>query len=57
MEELIWVGPALIFGLLAVRTGLPPMVGYLVGGFVLNIFGVSDPVFLTTIGNIGVIFN
>jgi predicted Kef-type K+ transport protein len=54
MEELIWIGPALIFGLLAVRIGLPPMVGYLVGGFVLNIYGMSDPVFLTKMGNLGV---
>jgi len=54
MKELIWIGPALIFGLLAARIGLPPMVGYLIGGFVLNIFGVSDPVFLTKIGNLGV---
>mgnify|MGYP001545385083 CR=1 FL=1 len=54
MEELIWIGPALIFGLLAVRIGLPPMVGYLVGGFVLNIYGISDPVFLTKVGSLGV---
>ena len=54
MKELIWIGPALIFGLMAARIGLPPMVGYLIGGFVLNIFGVSDPVFLTKIGNLGV---
>jgi len=54
MKELVWIGPALIFGLMAARIGLPPMVGYLIGGFVLNIFGVSDPVFLTKIGNLGV---
>jgi predicted Kef-type K+ transport protein len=54
MEELIWIGPALIFGLLATRMGLPPMVGYLIGGFILNIYGMSDPVFLTKIGNLGV---
>jgi len=54
MEELVWIGPALIFGLIATRTGLPPMVGYLIGGFVLNISGISDPVFLTKIGNLGI---
>ena len=54
MKELIWIGPALIFGLMAARIGLPPMAGYLIGGFVLNIFGVSDPVFLTKIGSLGV---
>ncbi len=54
MKELIWIGPALIFGLMAARIGLPPMVGYLIGGFVLNISGISDPVFLTKIGNLGI---
>jgi len=54
MKELIWIGPALIFGLMAVRIGLPPMAGYLIGGFLLNIIGISDPIFLTKIGNLGV---
>jgi predicted Kef-type K+ transport protein len=54
MQELIWIGPALIFGLMAARIGLPPMVGYLLGGFILNIYGMSDPVFLTKVGNLGV---
>jgi predicted Kef-type K+ transport protein len=54
MQELIWIGPALIFGLMAARIGLPPMVGYLLGGFFLNIYGMSDPVFLTKVGNLGV---
>ena len=30
MNDLIWIGPALVFGLLAVRIGLPPLVGYLI---------------------------
>jgi hypothetical protein len=29
MNDLYWIGPALISGLLAVRFGLPPLVGYL----------------------------
>ena len=42
MNELYWIGPALVSGLLAVRFGLPPLVGYLIAGFVLNALGFND---------------
>jgi len=54
MDDLLWVGPALIAGILAVRFGLPPMVGYLLAGFALNFSGVIDHDRLTMIGNLGV---
>lgn len=54
MNDLIWVGPALVFGLVAARFGLPPMVGYLIGGFALNVFGVIDHDSLSEIGAIGI---
>lgn len=54
MDDLLWIGPALIAGILAVRIGLPPMVGYLLCGFVLNFTGVYDHDRLTLIGNLGV---
>jgi predicted Kef-type K+ transport protein len=54
MNDLIWIGPALVFGLASVRFGLPPMVGYLIGGFALNLFGVIDHDSLSKIGEIGV---
>ena len=54
MNELFWIGPALVSGLLAVRFGLPPLVGYLIAGFVLNALGFNDHVKLTAIGNLGV---
>jgi predicted Kef-type K+ transport protein len=54
MEDIIWIGPALIAGIAAVRLGLPPMVGYLLCGFVLNLTGVYDHDRLTVIGNLGV---
>ena len=53
-EDLIWVAPALVFGLLATRVGMPPMVGYLIGGFILNVLNVVDPAYLAEIGNLGV---
>lgn len=54
MNDLVWIGPALIFGLIAARFGLPPMVGYLIGGFLLNAFGAGDGNYLARIGNLGV---
>jgi len=54
MNDLYWIGPALISGLLAVRFGLPPMVGYLIAGFILNTLGVVDHERLVAIGDLGV---
>ena len=54
MDDLLWLGPALIAGIAAARIGLPPMVGYLLCGFVLNFSGVYDADRLTMIGDLGV---
>ena len=54
MDDLLWIGPALIAGIAAARLSLPPMVGYLLCGFVLNFSGVFDHDRLTMIGNLGV---
>ena len=54
MDDLLWIGPALISGIAASRLGLPPMVGYLLCGFILNLSGVYDADRLTMIGNLGV---
>ena len=54
MYDLFWIGPALVTGLLAVRFGLPPLVGYLIAGFVLNALGVGDYTKLSAIGELGV---
>ena len=54
MDDLLWIGPALIAGIAAARFGLPPMVGYLLCGFVLNFSGVYDHDRLTMIGDLGV---
>ena len=54
MDDFLWIAPALIAGIAAARVGLPPMVGYLLCGFVLNFSGVYDHDRLTSIGNLGV---
>ena len=54
MTDFVWIGPALLFGLLAVRAGLPPMVGYLVGGFLLSAFGPDHAPRFRYLGDLGV---
>ena len=54
MNDLYWIGPALASGLLAVRFGLPPLVGYLIAGFVLNALGFVDHERLVAVGDLGV---
>ena len=50
MNDLYWIGPALVSGILAARFGLPPLVGYLITGFLLNVLGFVDYDRLVRIG-------
>ncbi len=52
--ELFWIVAAFIFGAASSRVGLPPLVGYLVAGFVLNGLGVEGGEPLEKIAHIGV---
>jgi predicted Kef-type K+ transport protein len=54
MNDLTWIGPALVFGFIAARLGLPPMVGYLIGGFILNVYDFGDSETLAKMGELGV---
>ncbi|MBN1627289.1 MAG: cation:proton antiporter [Deltaproteobacteria bacterium] len=49
-----WVLAAFIFGAASGKVGLPPLVGYLVAGFVLNGLGVEGGALLGKIADIGV---
>lgn len=40
MLDVIWISLAFALGLLGRQVGLPPLVGYLVAGFVLHLYGV-----------------
>jgi len=48
------VGFAFLFGMMLRRAGLPPMVGFLLAGFVYNMAGLEHPDALTTIAELGV---
>ena len=49
-----WILVAFILGFAAYRVGLPPLVGYLIAGFVLHGFGVEGGESLDQIANLGV---
>ncbi|PLX05835.1 MAG: potassium transporter Kef [Marinilabiliales bacterium] len=40
--DAIWISVAFLFGILAKRIKLPPLLGYLAGGFVLNYLGITQ---------------
>ncbi len=49
-----WIAIAFVTGLLARQGGLPPMVGYLAAGFLLNFFGVTGGTFLSQAADFGI---
>ncbi|MDY6839617.1 MAG: cation:proton antiporter family protein [Thermodesulfobacteriota bacterium] len=50
----IWIVAAFLFGAASSRIGLPPLVGYLIAGFVLNSLGVESSETLEKIADTGV---
>jgi predicted Kef-type K+ transport protein len=50
-----WIASALVLGLLAWRAGLPPLVGFLVSGFVLHAMGAEPTPMLDEIAHAGVL--
>jgi glutathione-regulated potassium-efflux system ancillary protein KefC len=50
----LWIAIAFVLGLAVRHAGLPPLVGYLVAGFILHAFGVSSGEVLEEIADLGV---
>ena len=50
----LWITTALLLGLLAKQLNLPPLVGFLVAGFLLNIGGAQGGAFLGEIADLGI---
>jgi len=50
----IWILVAFLFGLLVSEIGLPPMVGFLVAGFVLNAIGAAEGELINRFADLGV---
>lgn len=54
--DIVWVGFAFVFGLLVTRFHVPPLVGYLIAGIGLALFGYEGGDMLAEISHLGVIF-
>ncbi len=52
--ELGWLSLSFLFGFLASRGGLPPLVGYLVAGFSLNLLGFEGSAALEKLSDVGI---
>ena len=52
--ELLYISAAFLAGFIALRCKLPPLVGFLVAGFMLNSFGFQSTPALTTLADLGV---
>jgi predicted Kef-type K+ transport protein/voltage-gated potassium channel Kch len=52
--EIVWVGVAFVLGFLASLVRLPPLVGYLVAGFILATLGVQPDETLSSFADLGV---
>ena len=52
--DAIWVGAAYLAGWLGLRVGFPPLVGYLLAGFALYLFGIRTSEALQSLADIGV---
>ena len=51
----VWIGGALLLGLAASRVGLPPLVGFLVSGFVFSAIGMERAPLLEDLAHAGVL--
>lgn len=54
--DIIWIGVAFLFGFGASRLKLPPLVGYLVAGLALAVYGYEAGDMLKEISHLGVVF-
>lgn len=54
--DIIWIGVAFVAGFLAARLRLPPLVGYLVAGLSLAVYGYEPGDMLGEIAHLGVLF-
>ncbi len=50
----LWLGIAFLFGLATRTVGLPPMVGFLLAGFMLNMLNVEGGDFLNAVADLGI---
>ena len=53
-KDPLWIAIAFLFGAISRTAGLPPLVGFLVAGFVLNALGAAGGFFLNEMADLGI---
>ncbi len=54
LGDVSWIGLAFALGLLTRAIGLPPLVGFLAAGFLLNLYGVTGGAMLQKLSDLGI---
>jgi len=54
LGDVVWISLAFVFGFLASQIGLPPLIGFLVTGFVLSFFGHAGSDVLNKLADLGI---
>ena len=54
LGDIAWLAVAFALGLLSRAAGLPPLVGFLAAGFVLNLFGIDSGEMLQKLADLGI---
>ena len=52
--DFLWILIAFVFGLVARQFSLPPLIGFLVAGFVLNVLGREATPLLDELASLGI---
>ena len=52
--DVVWIAMAFILGLLSKTVGLPPLVGFLAAGFILNLYGIASGDMLQKLSDLGI---
>ena len=54
LDDVAWIAVAFVMGLLSKTVGLPPLVGFLATGFVLNLYGIGSGEILQKLSDLGI---
>jgi len=54
LGDVAWISIAFVLGLVSRAVGLPPLVGFLAAGFVLNAYGITSGVTLERLSDLGI---
>ena len=52
--DVVWIAMAFMLGLLSKTVGLPPLVGFLAAGFILNLYGIASGDTLQKLSDLGI---